>query len=156
MLTPIHVICNGDTKVFCRLNIFQSLIVYCVQSKKNCLWCWCRVTLIEWHLATLNFICQSASHCPKLVRSSCKVKQSWSECIFLYRTQSSANRRTEDLMLSGRSFMKRRNRTGPKTDPWGTPDSTGTGSEAWPSKTTCWVRPESHELIHLWVDPLIP
>ena len=27
MLTPIHVICNGDTKVFCRLNIFQSLIV---------------------------------------------------------------------------------------------------------------------------------
>ena len=27
MLTPIHVISNGDTKVFCRLNIFQSLIV---------------------------------------------------------------------------------------------------------------------------------
>ena len=26
----------------------------------------------------------------------------------------------------------------------------------WPSKTACWVRPESHELIHLWVDPLIP
>ena len=30
--------------------------------------------------------------------------------------------------------MKRRNRTGPKTDPWGTPDSTGTGSEAWLEK----------------------
>ena len=27
MLTPIHVTSNGDTKVFCRLNIFQSLIV---------------------------------------------------------------------------------------------------------------------------------
>ena len=26
-LTPIHAICNGDTNVFCRLNIFQSLIV---------------------------------------------------------------------------------------------------------------------------------
>ena len=35
------------------------------------------------------------------------------------------------------AFMKMRNRTGPRTDPWGTPDSTGTGSEALPSKTTC-------------------
>ena len=65
---------------------------------------------------------------------------------------------TEDLMLSDRSLirMRNRNRTGPRTDPWGTLDSTWTGSEAWPSKSTCWVRPESHELIHLWVDPLIP
>ena len=52
--------------------------------------------------------------------------------------------------------MKIRKRIGPKTDPWGTPDKTGTGSEAWPSKTTRWLRPESHELIHLWVDPRIP
>ena len=34
------------------------------------------------------------------------------------------------LMLSGRSSIKIRNRIGPKTDPWGTPDNTGTGSEA--------------------------
>ena len=27
MLTPIHVISSGDTKVFCRLNVFQSLIL---------------------------------------------------------------------------------------------------------------------------------
>ena len=40
------------------------------------------------------------------------------ECILLYRTQSSANRQTEDLMLSGRLFMKMRNRTGPRTNPW--------------------------------------
>ena len=86
---------------------------FVVNSRKRiCLWCWCRVTLIEWHLATLNSICQSASRCPKLVRSSCKIKQSWSEFIFLYITQSSANRQTEDLMLSGRSFMKMRNRAG--------------------------------------------
>ena len=110
------------------------------QSKRICLWCWCRVTLIEWHLATLNFICQSASNCPKLVRSSCKIKQSWSEYIFLYRTQSSANMRTEDLTFSSTSFMKmrNRNRTGPRTDLWGTPDSTGTGSEVWPSEKTCY------------------
>ena len=75
--------------------------------------------------------------------------------MFLYKTHSSASRWTEDLMLSGKSFIKIRNRIGPKTDPWGTPDNTGTGPEAWPSKTTCWVHPESHELIHLRVDPLI-
>ena len=50
--------------------------------------------------------------------------------MFLYRTQSSANRQTEDLMLSSKSFIKKRNRFGPKTDPWGTPDITGTRSEA--------------------------
>ena len=33
--------------------------------------------------------------------------------------------------------MKISKRIGPKTDPLGTPDKTGTGSEAWPSKTTC-------------------
>ena len=47
---------------------------------------------------------------------------------------------------STKSFIKISNRIGPKTDPWGTPDNTGTRSEAWPSKTTCWVCPESHEL----------
>ena len=26
MLTPIHVICNSDTKVFCRLNIFHTFV----------------------------------------------------------------------------------------------------------------------------------
>ena len=84
-------------------------------SKRICLWCWCRVTLIEWHLATLNFICHSASLCPKLVRSSCMIKQSWIEHMFLYRTQSSANRQTEYLMLSGRSYIIIRNRIGPRT-----------------------------------------
>ena len=56
--------------------------------------------------------------------------------MFLYKTQSSAKRRTDDLIFSGRSLMKMRNRTGPRTDPWGTRDRTGTGSEAWPSNTT--------------------
>ena len=51
--------------------------------------------------------------------------------MFLYKTQSSAKRRTDDLIFSGRSLIKMRNRIGPKTDPWGTPDRTGNGSEAW-------------------------
>ena len=123
-------------------------------------WIWfsgrCRVTLIEWHLATLNFICQSVSHCARLFRSSCRIWQSMGDFIFLYKTQSSAKRRTDDLIISRRSLIKMIIRTGPKTDPWGTPNRTGTGSEAWPSNTTFWERSESHELIHLWVDPLIP
>ena len=54
--------------------------------------------------------------------------------MFLYKTQSSAKRRTDDLILPGRSLINIKKRTGPKTDPWGTPDKTG--SEAWPSNTT--------------------
>ena len=34
--------------------------------------------------------------------------------MFLYKTQSSAKRRTDDLIFSGRSLIKMRNRTGPK------------------------------------------
>ena len=76
--------------------------------------------------------------------------------MFLYRTQSSANKRTDDLMLSGRSLMNTKKRTGPRPEPWGTPDKTRTESDTWPSSTTCCERLESHELIHLCVDPLIP
>ena len=39
--------------------------------------------------------------------------------MFLYKAQSSAKMRTDDLIFSGRSLIKMRNRTGPKTDPWG-------------------------------------
>ena len=58
------------------------------------------------------------------------------DSMFLYKTQSSAKRRTDDLIFSGRSLIKMRNRTGPRTDPRGTPDRTRTGSEAWPCNTS--------------------
>ena len=38
---------------------------------------------------------------------------------------------------SGRSFAS--NRHGPMTDPWGTPDITGTADDCLPSTTTDWV-----------------
>ena len=79
---------------------------------------------------SLNDIWQSDPYCARLIRSSCKICQSSRDFISLYKTQSSAKRRTDDLIFSGRSFIKMRNRTGPKTNPWGTPDRTGTGSEA--------------------------
>ena len=68
-------------------------------------------------LATLDFICQSASHCARLFISSCKIWQSMGDSMFLYKTQSTAKGRTDDLIFSGRSLIKMRNRTGPKTDP---------------------------------------
>jgi len=40
-------------------------------------------------------------------------------------------------MLSGKSLMKRRNRRGPSTEPWGTPLTTGTLSDDSPSTKTC-------------------
>ena len=50
--------------------------------------------------------------------------------MFLYKTQSSAKRRTDDLILSGRSLINIKKRTGPKTDPCGTPDKTLRGTRA--------------------------
>ena len=54
--------------------------------------------------------------------------------LFLYimnvhRAQLSANRRTEDLILSGKSFMKIRKRIRHKMDPWDTLDKPGTSSD---------------------------
>ena len=155
MLNPIHILCDCYTKIFRGLNVFQSLLMQSVVM--NDLFVWVmpshshRVTFgnIELHLPI-------GLPKPKTVKIFLQNETVLQWMNVLYRTQSSANRRTEDLILSGKSLLKIRKRIGPKTDPWGTPDKTGTGSEAWPSKTTCWLRPESHELIHLWVDPRIP
>ena len=70
---------------------------------------------------------------------------SWSSehLIFLLRTQSSAKNRTIEFMLSGRSLIKIKINTSPATEPWGTPDNTGTWSEHKPSRTTFCVRPDS-------------
>ena len=51
---------------------------------------------------------------------------------------SSANSRALLLRESGRSFIYERNRQGPNTDPWGTPDITGTSGDCLPSTTTDW------------------
>ena len=51
---------------------------------------------------------------------------------------SSAKSLTWESIVSGKSLMYRRKRAGPKTDPRGTPDVTGTLSEEVPSRTTTW------------------
>ena len=59
-----------------------------------------------------------------------------------------------DLMSSGWSLMKIKNRTGPRTDPWGTPLTMGTFSKDCPS--TCWVLKFRNDDIHWYVVPQIP
>ena len=49
---------------------------------------------------------------------------------------SSAKSVTWESIVSERSLMYSRKRAGPKTDPCGTPDVTGTLSEEVPSRTT--------------------
>ena len=46
--------------------------------------------------------------------------------------------------------------SGPSTEPWGTPNNTGTPEEHSPSSTTAWVRPPRKEPIQLRVLPLSP
>ena len=56
---------------------------------------------------------------------------------------SSANRYTSELflMVSGRSFMNKTKRSGPKTDPWGIPLITSVQMENIPFTVTLCVRP---------------
>ena len=61
-------------------------------------------------------------------------------------------------MLGARSLMKSRNYKGPRTEPWGTPDFTGNGSEDAPSTTTFCVLlllPSKND-IHPCMFPRIP
>ena len=47
-------------------------------------------------------------------------------------------------------------RSGPRTEPCGIPDFTGTSSDASPSRTTAWVQPTKNDLIHQKVLPRTP
>jgi hypothetical protein len=61
--------------------------------------------------------------------------------ILLYRRQSSANSRAVDETTDGKSLLKSRNKRGPKTVSWGTPEETVVAADDWPSSTTHCVRP---------------
>lgn len=60
------------------------------------------------------------------------------------------------LTDDGKSFMKTKNRRGPRTDPWGTPLTTGIGLDTSPSSTTyCTLLLRKAET-HLQMLPRIP
>ena len=73
-----------------------------------------------------------------------------------YSRQSSANRRTWELTEEGRSLIWHRKRMGPRTEPWGTPESTVVDLEQAPSLTTlmdlCVRKFDSQA----WSGPVIP
>ena len=69
---------------------------------------------------------------------------------------SSAKRRTCDDSSSGRSLIYTRNRISPKTDPWGTPEVTGTDPDSSPSRTTVCDRLPRKARIQDSAVPLIP
>ena len=91
------------------------------------------------HFLTLNSMPQVCDHWTRVLRSCWRASWSCFEVISLYRRQSSAKRRTEDCRELAMSLMKMRNRAGPSTEPWGTPESTGHSLDVKPSTTTRWV-----------------
>ena len=52
--------------------------------------------------------------------------------------------------------MWHKNKRGPKTVPWGTPESTDVASEVMPSKTTCICLLVRKEVSNLCISPVIP
>ena len=89
----------------------------------------------------------------KLFRSCCRIV--WSELFLMrrYSRQSSANSRTVDFTLSGRSLMLQRNVSGPSTVPWGTPESTDVSLLDSPSTIVLMVRVVRKLVNHEWIVP---
>ena len=108
-----------------------------------------------WHLEGLNFISHIFSHCSRHARSVCRAWPSVVEQITRYMEVSSAKSLTLDLTGLGRSFMYARKRIGPKTEPCGTPEETGTTSVLITINTTVCFRLSKRFLIHIRVSPLM-
>ena len=73
-----------------------------------------------------------------------------------YILLSSANKHTGQAAHLGRSFIKIKNRSGPKTDPWGTPLSTSNSSDSCPLITTFCFLFSKKAFIQLPTCPFIP
>ena len=78
-------------------------------------------SIIGW-LSTL--VCLCVSQDSSFWRSCCRVLQSFLLLTVKNIAVSSAKSLTCEWICSGRSFIYNKNRIGPKTDPWGTPDVT--------------------------------
>jgi len=114
------------------------------------------VKVMASYFDALNSINQSCSQACRLSRSSWSILVSFILWISQYSKQSSANIRTVDRTLLGRSLMYTRNNRGPMTMPCGTPDVTGDSEDVWPSSTTSWVHPCQKPVTQLRVEFLMP
>ena len=91
-------------------------------------------------------------------RSNCRAAQSMALNTGRPTLVSSAKLDTNDgeETFWSMSPISTRNKMGPKTDPWGTPDFTGAGSDGTPSTSTVCFRFVKKERIHFPTRPLIP
>ncbi|KAK4819900.1 hypothetical protein QYF61_014635 [Mycteria americana] len=95
------------------------------------------------HLALLNLIQLASAHRSSLSRSLCRAFLPSSRSTLLPNLVSSENFLRVCSIPSSRSLIKILNKTGPNTDPWGTPLVTGRQLELTPFTTTLWARPSS-------------
>ena len=108
------------------------------------------------HLEGLKFICHMVCHYSKRIRSFCIWSLSASLEITPYNKASSANKRTVELMLSGRLFIYRRKSKGARTVPWGTPDVTEADIDDLPSQITICCLPSKSDVNQFNNGPRIP
>ena len=80
---------------------------------------------MTWHLLGLKRISQVFSHCSSFCRSCYQVWESFLLVTVKYTAVSSTNSLNCEVIFTGRTFMYSRNKIGPRTEPWGTPDVTG-------------------------------
>ena len=95
------------------------------------------VILRSLHFFMLNFICHLSAQSWSRRMSCCSECESAKVSIFRYNALSSANSLILEVRLFSMSLMYRRNRSGPSTVPWGTPDVTICVSE-WEPFTSTW------------------
>jgi len=92
-------------------------------------------------------------HPCKFFRSFCRVCISSFDLISQNTFVSSANINTSEIVLSGRSFMYRTNKIGPRTLPWGIPLRTSVHSENCPlTDTRCFLF-NRNDVTHLTIFP---
>ena len=120
-----------NSKVIYTVHMFQQVSVQCVRVLDGpfCL----RLTDKTSHLSGRNSIIHWCSHLDRVFRSSFIREASASLVIIRYIIMSLANRCTVPLMFLAMSLMLYKNRQGPRTEPWRTPDVTGLLSEQLPS-----------------------
>ena len=91
------------------------------------------------HLVWFKSILQSLHQLAILSRSCCRIMVSWKFRRWRWHFVSSANIVT---VVSCEVDLGMRKRSGPRIDPWGTPESTGSGSDVTPRTVTLCNRPE--------------
>ena len=99
----------------------------------------------------------SSAHCYTISRSFCSALASITPAMPLDILVSSANedKKLETILLS-MSLRRIRKRRGPITDPCGTPEITGHGSDRKPLTITCWFLADRNDSIHCRSLPLTP